>query len=334
MENTTNTNNNLRVGTVKTQSNRAYTEWVNIDEIIPNPLNPRKDDGVKTEELQSIIKKRGWEIPLTVYRKGKMYVVLSGHRRLFAARAAKNIRQIPVFIVDAPKTHQEEVDRIASAQLAQVDWTALEWGKFTYERWLAWGKPGMKKFSEEIKIPQRTALSYITVLDFFPLEEIESGLNTHQYHMSYLYDLVNWIKKVSALHRSVMDALTEDLIRRVMLDKVANRKASREALRKKDFLERVTDQDLQRFFVDKSLDLEEIMAQYHLDVSERSFHGQMVSMGVAKRSIKILAPKNEEEAKKVLENLKSIEESLKIQLKNIERKYPDINKKDALFDWE
>jgi ParB family transcriptional regulator, chromosome partitioning protein len=330
METNDKTISNVRVAVV---SNRAHTEWINVEDIVPNPLNPRKDDSVKTEELQHIIKKRGWEMPITCYKKGNIYVVLSGHRRLYAARAAK-IRQMPVFIVEAPKTHQEEVERIASAQLASEDWTSLEWSRFTYERWLAWGKPGMKDFSKEINLPVKTCESYIRVMEFFPLSEIESGLSQKIYSMRGLYDLVYWSKRLKAKFPKLVEYMSEDMIRRIMLEKVANKKASSESLRKKEFLEKVKESDIKRFLTSKELHLEELMAEYEFNVKERSFHAQTVSIGHARKAVKNFSPKNTEEAKKAYALLKSVEESLKLQIGYIERKYPSVDMKNDLFDWE
>jgi ParB/RepB/Spo0J family partition protein len=324
--------NNVRVAVV---NNRAHTEWINVEDIVPNPLNPRKDDSVKTEELQNIIKKRGWEMPITCYKKGNVYVVLSGHRRLYAARAAEpRIKQMPVFIVEAPKTHAEEMERIASAQLAQEDWSALEWGRFCYERWVAWGRPAIKSFAKEINLAHRTVESYIKVLDYFPLHEIESGINQKVYNMGVLLDLVHWIKKVKTVHPDIVKKLSEDLIRRLLLDKLANKKLSRESIRKMEFVLKVKEKDLQRFLTTKELHLEELMAEYEFNVKEKSFHAQSISMGYARKAVKNFTPKNAEEAKKAYALLKSIEESAKLQLGYIQRKYPSVETKENLFDWE
>lgn len=321
---------NVRVAVVK---NRAHTEWINIEDIVPNPLNPRKDDSIKTEELQSIIKKQGWEMPITCYKKGNIYVVLSGHRRLYAAKQAK-IRQIPVFIVEAPKTMQDEIERIASAQLAQEDWSSLEWARFTYERWLAWGRPGMKKFSEEIGLNRRTVESYVRVLDYFPMSEIEGGLIRKELAMRSLYDVVMWIFKLKTLHHSLIENLSEDMIRRLMLEKLVNKKISLEGLRKKDFLEKVKTADLKRFLTDKNMHLEELMMEYEFNVKEKTFHAQTVSVGLARKAVKNFNPKNANEAKRAFDTLRELEQSLKLQVDYIKRKYPSVAKKDDLFDWD
>lgn len=336
-ENNPNQNNglqNVRLGVVRNEpvnQNRAYTTWVSINDVVPNPLNPRKNDAVRTDELQQILRE-GWEQPLTAYKKGGVYVLLSGHRRLYAARQLGNIKELPIFVVDPPKDFQEEVERIAKAQLASEDWTALEWSRFTYERWLAWGRPGLPGFAKQMKMNLRTVEGYIRVMDFFPMEEIEAGLNQETLSISALLDCYFWIKKVTNVHPDLVEKLTLEMIRRVMVDKLINKKTSREGLRKRNFVELAKPKDLQRYFLDKGMHLEELMAEYEIDVNEKSFHSSLVSMGKAKKAVKRMQPKNSEEAKKALEVLREMETALKEQLQYMERQYPDLMKED-LWKW-
>src|SRR5574342_456633 len=317
---------NVRLGVVRNEpatQNRAYTTWVSINDVVPNPLNPRKNDAVRTDELQQILRE-GWEQPLTAYKKGGVYVLLSGHRRLYAARQLGNIKELPIFVVDPPKDFQDEVERIAKAQLASEDWTPLEWASFTYERWLAWGRPGISSFATSMKMKERTVEGYIRVLDFFPKNEIESGLNQETLTISALLDCYFWIKKVINVHPDLVEKLTLEMIRRVMLDKMQNKKTSREGLRQRNFVERAKSEDLQRYFLDKNMHLEELMAEYEFDVTEKSFHSSLVSMGKAKKAVKRMQPKNNEEAKRALEILKEMETALKEQFQYMERQYPDL----------
>jgi hypothetical protein len=193
----------------------------------------------------------------------------------------------------------------------------------------------MKKFAEEIKIPQRTCEMYVNVLSYFPMEEVEAGINNKVHTMSSLEDIYQWMNKLKKVRPKLVEALTEDMIRRLMLEKHLNKKCSRESLRKRDFLDMVEENDLKEFFLDKSKHLEEIMAKYDIKVTEKSFHAQTVSMGYAKKAVKTFAPKNNHEAKKAVETLKGLQEQIESQLKNIARKYPDaIEKKNDLFDWK
>lgn len=326
-----------RIGTLKGLENgRATLAWANISEIMPNPLNPRKNDSIKADEMKDLISRRGWEIPLTVYKKGNLYIVLSGHRRLFAARAA-GIKQIPVFITDAPKSHQEEIERIASVQRGQVDWEPIEYARFTYERWLAWGRPSVKKFTKDLamNMSERTVENYITVLDMFPMEEIEAGIRTGAMPFSLLYDIAKWIQFLKRSHAELVGELSQDMVRRLMLEKLQNKKVSRESLRKKDIFPDMKDEDLKEFFFDKSMNLEDLLKKYSVDVTEKSFAGHLVSIGLYQSGIKKLNPKSEEEAKKAAQRLEELQASIRNQIKNIEKKYPGVFENEAdLFSWK
>ncbi|MGM1022643.1 MAG: hypothetical protein ACQEXV_19515 [Bacillota bacterium] len=52
--------------------------WAKINDVVPNPRNPRRDLSVKSEEMQQIIKNKGWETGITCYEKDSKYIILSG----------------------------------------------------------------------------------------------------------------------------------------------------------------------------------------------------------------------------------------------------------------
>lgn len=310
--------------------NRANVEWVRLTEVLPNPLNPRKDDSVQTELMQQIIKSKGWEEPLTVYKKGRTYVLLSGHRRYYAATQA-GIKQIPVFVVEAPKSHQDEIERIASLQSGRVDWTPLEWARFTYERWIAWGQPHPTSFAKKINLDRRQVANYIEILSFFPLDEIQGGLKTKRYTLSALKDLCSWIKAVIKCHPNLVEELSEDIVRRVMLDKLENKLVSAETLRRVEFVGYISSEYLRRFLLDKDLNLEQCMENVQYDIKAKSFHGSLVSMGWAKKNVKTVMPKTEEQAIKSVEVLAELKRQIEQQLLDIEKKFPDSTIQDRLF---
>lgn len=76
--------------------------WVPIENVIPNPMNPRTVTFVQQDDMIEIIRTRGWGEPLTAYQQGENYVLLAGHRKLSAAHAAKE-KRIPLFVVDKPE---------------------------------------------------------------------------------------------------------------------------------------------------------------------------------------------------------------------------------------
>jgi len=320
--------NNIRLGVVK---NRAQVEWIAIEKIMPNPHNPRQSDAVKTAELQDILR-TGWEVPVTGYWKNSarnMVVLLSGHRRLYAAREL-GIRELPVFLVEAPATMEEEILRIGRAQTAQEDWSTFEWAKYIHQRWVAWGKPGVKEFAKEMKKPFRTVESYIRVLEYYPLPEIETGVVNGSFSFSNLFDLIIWIRKLKKIHGELVQQMGEDLIRKFMVEKLLSKKVHRDSLRQVTFLEMVKPEDIRRLMVDRNLSLDGLMDEYEFDAKEKSFHAQLVGMGFAKKSVKKLRPRNLNEAEKAYETLKEMQDSIKGQLEYIQRAYP----KAIQNEWE
>lgn len=305
------------------QTNRAIVEWVSINEVLPNPLNPRKNDAIETETMQNIIRKRGWEEPLTVYRKGKVFVVLAGHRRLYAARESK-IKMIPVYIVDAPTSHQDEIERIASLQSGRVDWTPFEWARFTYERWLAWGQPGIRNFAKEINISERTVSSYINVMTYYPVYEIEPGLKSGSLNVTFLDSLANWMKMLKKYHEELVLALTEDMVRKMMIEKFQAKLVSRVAIRRTDVLTMVSSDALRNFFLTKGQALEELLQNNNIDVKEQTFHGTLVSLGLLRKSVVNMNVKTETQAGKAVESLNEIKKNIEEQLRKIEKLHPDV----------
>lgn len=314
------------------KNNRAIVEWASIEEVLPNPLNPRKNDAIKTEEMQAIIKKRGWEEPLTVYRKGKMYVVLAGHRRLFAARSA-GVKQIPVFIVDSPATHQEEIERIASLQSGRVDWTAFEWARFTYERWVAWGQPNIKTFAKEINLNTGAVEAYISVLSYFPLPEIEAGLKFGGYNISVLESLVHWIRSLKKHHPQLVNDLTEEMVRKVMLDKITEKSVSRDLLRRTEFISKADSNFIKEFLLSRQMKLEEAMLKLDIDAKKKSFHGSLVSIGALKKSLVNINPKTDDQVGKAVDTLLELQKSIESKLKELERTNAKIVKEKQESLW-
>jgi ParB family chromosome partitioning protein len=320
-------NQNINVTT-----NRPHLEWIPIQDVIPNPLNPRKDFTVKSAELQRLIKTRGWEVPLTAYKKNNMYILLAGHRRLYAARQF-GAKELPVYVVSAPKTTAEELERLADAQAGQEDWTTWEWANYYYDRWLGFGRPSFAKFSALVDKPERTMKGYCQVLEYFPKDEIESAVKRQAISVSLLYDAYLWLRLVKQQHPDLVDLLSEDLMRRVMVNKIENKKAPAEALRRREYLKVASVEDLREFFVNPEMSLEETMARSKYNINEKSFHGHMISMAAQRRSLKGFVPKNPIEAEKAVDSIKSLIETARTQLQYIEKQYPDAMKKEDLFNW-
>lgn len=299
-----------------TANGRAIVKWVPIEDVIPNPLNPRKNDAIRSEEMKEIILKRGWEEPITVYQKGRVYVVLAGHRRLRAAKEAK-IKEIPVYIVDPPENHQEEIERIASLQRHRVDWTQYEWGKFTYERWIAWGQPKISKFAKHIGIPAKRVKEYIKVFSYYPRHEIEHGLQSEAYSISTLDALVDWIEKLIVEKSKIVDKLTEEMIRKVMLNKLSNKLVNRDSLRKTELLEIISDEDLMEFLTSTNIKLQDVLDMYEIRKHKNTLHSQLVRIGRLNKDIQEITLAHEDDREKYIHALEELAKVIQQKLRQL-----------------
>lgn len=289
------------------QNKRAEVKWVSIQDVIPNPLNPRKNDSYRTEEIQSIIQRRGWEEPLTVYQKGKIYVLLAGHRRLYAAKKI-GIKEVPVYIVEKPENYQEEIERIASLQSGRADWTAFEWAKFTYERWVAWGKPDIKKFAKQINLKPNQVTAYVSVLSYFARNEIEQEIENGTYSITALYELFRWMKAFGEHKSELLNRLGEDVVRKIMLKKMANKEYTRDHLRKRELFTVVSDEDLLEFLTNEDIKLEHLLDVYNLMSKNNHLHSYLVQIGmykkkIANQTVVFVSEEEKEKYKKALQEL-------------------------------
>lgn len=62
----------------------AFTEMVDVDLLVPNPLNPNKHSDRQIEILSKIMNHQGWRHPITVSKRSGF--ICAGHGRLMAAK--------------------------------------------------------------------------------------------------------------------------------------------------------------------------------------------------------------------------------------------------------
>jgi ParB family transcriptional regulator, chromosome partitioning protein len=295
------------------QRNREV-EWVPTKLVIPNPLNPRKNDAIRTDEIQSIIEKRGFEEPLVAYQKGKYYVLLAGHRRLFAAKQVK-AEEIPLYVVEAPKNEQEELERIASLQSGRVDWTPFEWAKFIYDRWLNWNRPPISRFAKEINQNPTAVKQYINVLGYFPRHEIEQELQSKTIAISSLDALHRWMKALKKNKPDLVEGMGEDMIRKIMLDKLIYKKVDRDELRDVEYTEKASEEKIREFLTDKEAVLASELSFLGIKRKYKDFNGHLISIGSMKNRIPNVKPENEHQRDRAVSALEELKEEIDKQLK-------------------
>lgn len=85
-----NANKNMSHLDVKTLGDKTYVHTIKLDEISPNPYQPRKVyDQVKLELFGENIKNQGLDHPITVVSSENGYTLVMGERRVRASRLAK-----------------------------------------------------------------------------------------------------------------------------------------------------------------------------------------------------------------------------------------------------
>lgn len=95
---------------------------INIDKVIPNIYQPRKyfnEDAI--EELSESIKQYGIIQPLTVRKRGEVFELVAGERRLRAAKLA-NLEAVPCNIVDITDSESAEIALLENLQREDLNY--------------------------------------------------------------------------------------------------------------------------------------------------------------------------------------------------------------------
>lgn len=223
--------------------------WVDIDRVIPNPLNPRRDHAVKSKQMQDILKSKGWEEGITCYIKGQYYIILSGHRRWYAAKSIGEV-QIPIFLVPSPNNPREELDRLGSVQGGQVDWTPYEWAKYTYDIWSRKKTVSYQELADKLGVSKNLVAARIRVFTYYPMVEIEDKLANGMYSITMLDYIHTWIKRLEKYHQELFINMGEELIRRQMLKKYENKCFNSQIANDKKFVKLAASQEILKFLTD------------------------------------------------------------------------------------
>lgn len=95
--------------------------YLSIDDIYPNPVQPRKlFDDAALEELSLSIRSYGILNPLTVRLRGSRYELVAGERRLRAARLA-GLREVPCILLDVNMEDASLIALVENLQRRDLD---------------------------------------------------------------------------------------------------------------------------------------------------------------------------------------------------------------------
>lgn len=90
--------------------------YLKPEQIKPSPFQPRQDfDSQSLEELTQSIKEKGVIQPILVRRKGDVYELIAGERRLRAAQLS-NLKEIPAIVKDVADEDSLELALIENIQ--------------------------------------------------------------------------------------------------------------------------------------------------------------------------------------------------------------------------
>jgi len=100
---------------------RGGIVYLNVDDIHPNPVQPRKRfDDASLEELSNSIQGYGILNPLTVRLRGNRYELVAGERRLRAARLA-GLLEVPCILLDVNMEDASLIALVENLQRRDLD---------------------------------------------------------------------------------------------------------------------------------------------------------------------------------------------------------------------
>ena len=189
-----------------------------IKQVIPNPLNPRTNNSIKTDEIQRVLKEKGWEVPITCYQKGDQYVILSGHRRWYAAKNYP-IRRYPYIWWKLLKLKRKNKKDLVLYK-GKSDWSVYEWAKHTYDMWIYWEKCSFRKLARKMNKSCSFVSLRVKIFSYYPHSEIQENLKNDRYSISILSYLIKWLDTLSRTKPEIVEHYTLELIRTTMLAKI------------------------------------------------------------------------------------------------------------------
>jgi ParB family chromosome partitioning protein len=165
---------------------RDAVNEIPVGKITANPFQPRKQFNEEAlEELAASIKELGIIQPITVSLKDDQFQLISGERRLKAAKMA-GLKAVPAFVRTADDQGLLEMALVENIQRENLD--AMEIA-ISYERLMEECKLTQEKLSERVGKKRSTISNYIRLLKLPP--EVQLGIREHKITMGHARALIN-----------------------------------------------------------------------------------------------------------------------------------------------
>lgn len=134
---------------------------INVNDIIPNTYQPRRFfDEVALIELSQSIKEHGIIQPLTVRKRGEIYELVAGERRLRAAKLA-SLGEVPCTLVDITDTQSAQIALLENLQREDLNFIEEAMG---YENLIKEHEFTQQQLAEKLGKNQSTIANKLRIL--------------------------------------------------------------------------------------------------------------------------------------------------------------------------
>ncbi len=196
---------------------------VDIDRIQGNPYQPRADfDPAALDELMRSIKEKGVIQPITVRRNEGGYQLISGERRVRAARQA-GLRQVPAYIIRV-RSDEEMLELALIENLQREHLNPIEIA-ISYKRLI-----DECSYTQE-EVAQKTGKDRTTVTNFLRLlrlpEPIQGAVRRGELssgHARALLAIEDPVMLMSAFERTIARGLSVRDVERLVRDRTASKR--------------------------------------------------------------------------------------------------------------
>ncbi len=170
----------------ETRSNISNATNVPIDQIEPNPYQPRKEfDHEELQELADSIKEYGIIQPLTLRKLNvNKYQIIAGERRLRAAKLA-GLKEVPAFVKDTDDDGMLAMALIENIQRSNLNPIEVALG---YQRLIEECNLTIEQAAQKVGKKRATVNNFLRLLKLPP--EIQLALQSKQISMGHAKPLI------------------------------------------------------------------------------------------------------------------------------------------------